>query len=415
MKVGILLERSPSWGGTYQYELGLLQCLKDHAGNRGHDFMIFGAEFHFDPVDFTAPHLSFTQLSRPGKSITSPSRVQSILSYRVIQKVATIYRLFLEKFRSSGPHMDTLQRAVAANNVEVMFYPGTFRQCLSLELPYILTVFDVQHRLQPEFPEVSAGGIWEQREDLYARAIPRAVAIIVDSDAGKEDVVRFYQVPEERVKVLPYLPARSLWAVPAANKTTNILAKYGIPNGYLFYPAQFWPHKNHAGLLQAVNLLRNRHGIVLPVVLVGADKGNLGYVLGLINELDLTKQVFYLGFVPDEDMPALYRNAFALVMPTFFGPTNIPIVEAFALECPVITSDIRGMREQVADAGILVDPKSPERICDGIYGLHQDASKRLSLIESGKEQLARWGPEDYAQGLLAVLEEFVPVRKCWRQ
>jgi len=421
MKVGILLERSPSWGGTYQYELAVLQCLKDHAENSGHDFIVFGTEFHFEPLDFTAPHISFAELSRQKTSTrlvklsSYLSRKQSTLPYRIVQKVTNAYRLFLGKSQLPEPHTDALQRAAAAKDIDVMFYPGTFRQCLSLELPYILTVFDVQHRLQPGFPEVSSGGLWEQREDLYVRAIPRAVAIIVDSDAGKDDVIRFYQVPEERVKVLPYLPARSLWAAPAANKTTSVLAKYGIPNGYLFYPAQFWPHKNHVGLLQAVNLLRRRHDIVLPVVLVGADKGNLDYVLGLIAELDLTNQVFYLGFVPDEDLPALYRNAFALVMPTFFGPTNIPVVEAFALECPVITSDIRGMREQVADAGILVDPKSPEQICDGIHGLHQDPSLRLTLIKRGKQQLARWGPKDYAQGLLDVLEEFEPVRRCWRQ
>ena len=419
MRVGMCLESSPTLGGAYQFEGAILQSLKEHGGNGGHEFVVFGSHFPVDPHRFVAPHLSFVELpkSRAGSGEEKPtphsSRLQSTLLYRITSKAASLGRLCYPRKRSPGQRINALRTAVAAESIQVMYYPGPYQECLKVQLPYILTVFDLQHRLQPEFPEVSAEGIWEQREKFYAEAIPRALAVIVDSETGKDDVLRFYRVPEKRIKVLPYLPARSTWVTPGANEIRGVLKKYNIPDGYLFYPSQFWPHKNHVGLLQAVYLLRQLYDIVLPVVMVGADKGSLEYIMALIAELDLGKQTYCLGFVPDDDLPGLYRNAFALAMPTFFGPTNLPVIEAFALGCPVITSDIRGIREQVGDAGVLVDPRSPEKMCDGILRLYQDSSLRQTLIERGKQRVATWGPKDYAQNLLTIVDEFKPVRRCW--
>src|SRR4029453_16568851 len=83
----------------------------------------------------------------------------------------------------------------------------------------------------------------------------------------------------------------------------------------------------------------------------------------------VANQIRLLGYVPNEDMSPLYAQAVALIIPTFFGPTIIPVLEAWAFGCPVLTSDIRGIREQVGDAALLVDPRSIESIADGIYRL----------------------------------------------
>jgi glycosyltransferase involved in cell wall biosynthesis len=106
-------------------------------------------------------------------------------------------------------------------------------------------------------------------------------------------------------------------------------------------------------------------------------------------------------------MAGLYAEADAMVFPTFFGPTNIPVLEAWAFGCPVVTSDIRGIREQVNDAAILVDPRSVEDIADGIYRLWTDESLRLTLAGKGKRQLSTYTPEDYRQRLTGILNEAV--------
>jgi glycosyltransferase involved in cell wall biosynthesis len=125
----------------------------------------------------------------------------------------------------------------------------------------------------------------------------------------------------------------------------------------------------------------------------------------LRSQLGLEGELRYLGYVPDEDMSGLYAGAVALVMPTFFGPTNIPVVEAWTFGCPVLTSDIRRIREQAGNAAVLVDPRSVEAIADGIYQLWTDESLRSILAEAGRQRLAAYTPDDYRRELMAILEE----------
>lgn len=92
-------------------------------------------------------------------------------------------------------------------------------------------------------------------------------------------------------------------------------------------------------------------------------------------------------------------------MPTFFGPTNIPVLEAWAYGCPVQTSDIRGIREQAGNPAVLVDPRSVEAIADGIYQLWTDEKLRYILADAGRQRLAAYTPDDYRRRLLEILGE----------
>jgi len=94
-----------------------------------------------------------------------------------------------------------------------------------------------------------------------------------------------------------------------------------------------------------------------------------------------------------------------LVMPTFFGPTNIPVLEAWAFGCPVLTSDIRGVREQVGDAALLADPTSVEAIADGIHRLWTDPELGRTLSDLGRRRLAAYTPEDYLRRLIEIIGE----------
>jgi glycosyltransferase involved in cell wall biosynthesis len=301
----------------------------------------------------------------------------------------------------------------AADNlgVEVMWFVGPYYA--EIDIPYIFTVWDLQHRLQPWFPEVSAKGEWRERERIYATAIPRALAVIVGTEAGRAEIVQFYRVPPERVKLIP-LPTPNFALSAPKDSGKEVLAKYRIPEGYLFYPAQFWPHKNHIGLLLAVNILREEYNLSLPVVFIGSDKGNLQYVRRVVDELGLAAQVHFLGFVPQKDLIGLYRNAFALTNVTFFGPENLPPLEAFALGCPVIASNVSGAQEQLGDAALLVEPKNERQIADAIKRLHDEPILRDTLVSRGVARASKWTAEDFVKSILSLIDELEPVRRCWR-
>ena len=127
----------------------------------------------------------------------------------------------------------------------------------------------------------------------------------------------------------------------------------------------------------------------------------------------MADQVHFLGFVPREDLVGLYRNALALTYPTFFGPENLPPLEAFGLGCPVIASRVRGADEQLGDAALLVDPTDVEGLAGAVWSLYQDQGLRKQLICRGRQRAARWTAEHFVQKVLAFIDGFGRVRRCW--
>jgi glycosyltransferase involved in cell wall biosynthesis len=285
-------------------------------------------------------------------------------------------------------------------------------QTMYLEVPYITTIWDLQHRRQPQFPEVSAEGAWEAREQEFNRVLRRAACIITGTRAGQEELERFYGIPGERVEILPHpTPQSALEA--GVRDPEGIRLKYGLKRDFLLYPAQFWPHKNHVGLLRAVQLLQQQGTYAPDLVLVGSDQGNLPYVQQVSQDLNLRARVHILGFIPRTDLLDLYAAAQALVYVTYFGPENLPPLEAFALGCPVIASRVAGADEQLCDAALLVDPDSEADIAQAITRLYQDPALRTKLIERGRERAQRFTPERFVARVVGLLNRYAAQRRCW--
>jgi glycosyltransferase involved in cell wall biosynthesis len=296
--------------------------------------------------------------------------------------------------------------------IELVLQLGPYAYPFLSRVPFVMPIFDLNHRLQPEFPEVSALGEYNRREYLYVNTCRFATFVLVDSEAGKADVLRFYGdlIGEDRIRVLPYYPAIGKKPLPDAQEQARVSAKYRLPKRYFFYPAQFWRHKNHAAILRAVRLIADQTGEMVPVVFCGSYADyfralNFIELRTLANELRIAEHVYYLGMVPDEDMAALYTLSAGLVMPTFFGPTNLPPLEAWHYGRPVITSDIRGVRDQIGDAGLLADPKSPPALARAMLELWRDQELASKLAERGRMRLEAYRWPAHVQAIAAILQE----------
>lgn len=138
-------------------------------------------------------------------------------------------------------------------------------------------------------------------------------------------------------------------------------------------------------------------------MLVGSERNYLQHINEIIQEKVLQDNVSILGFVSDEQMIYLYKHAVALVMPSYFGPTNIPPLEAMALGCPVIVSDKYAMREQVGEAGLLCNPDSPESIAECIDQVWNDLELRQAMIQKGYEQTGRWSGKDFKKRFAQIV------------
>jgi glycosyltransferase involved in cell wall biosynthesis len=281
----------------------------------------------------------------------------------------------------------------------------------TFDLPYVAMVWDLQHRLQPFFPEVSAESEWETREQMFRVLLQRATYVVTGNSAGRQEIEQFYQVPRERIRLLPHPTPR--FALDARVSDASALRKWGLEPGYLFYPAQFWPHKNHTGLLHAVRRLRDQHQLAPPIVLVGSDKSNRQHVERVATDLGIANQLRILGFVDRADLASLYRHAGALVYVSYFGPENLPPLEAMALECPVIASRVSGSQEQFGDAALLVDPRDPGDIAATIARLVSNPALRTELVERGRIRARQFTSDDFVRGAFEMLDEFAAVRGCW--
>ena len=406
-----------SAGGTYQYGQTMLDVIAELRPTRSEEFVVLGDNIlPSDPL-LGGHAWEIARLTPTSTPRAFPVRLRRLVRDRlsVDQREALLQAYARLRGRNEEPPPRRPERRedvhiwLRSLGVDLILYTVPLGIVLEAGIPFVLAVHDLQHRLHPEFPEVSADGEWEYREHLFRNGIGEATLILTDSEVGKEDVLSLYGdlIEAERVAVLPFLPA-----TPAAVRLEDrrrVRRAYSLPERYLFYPAQLWPHKNHLRLVEGLGALA-RDGLVVDLVLVGSRSGRIREsawteLVARAQELGMGNRVRHLGYVAAKDMPALYAEAVALVMPTFFGPTNIPILEAWGLGCPVLTSDIRGVREQAGDAAVLADPTSVEEIAEGIRRLWLDDGLRTRLAARGHERLGLYGREDYARRLNAILDQ----------
>lgn len=399
MRVGVFLnDEGPEAGGGFTFDREVRDALGRHGAESGHDFVLFGRR---PPTDGGAGAPAYVSLADGAPRRHPVSRLTRALARRA-------------GLGPAAPARSWLYDLLEEHGVELVLGLNPFFALP--EVPFATIVWDLQHRLQPFFPEVSAAGEYRRRERHYRALLPRAAIVVAGTEAGKAEIERFYQVPSERIVVAPHpTPRFALEAGPDARpgELEAVRERHRIAGAYLFYPAQLWPHKNHVGLLRALRRLRDEHDPTLSAVFAGADHGNRGHLRAEIARLDLEDAVRVLGFVSREDLIALYRGALALVYPSFFGPENLPPLEAFALGCPVVAADVPGAGEQLGDAALLVDPRRPEAIAGAVARIAAEPELRSELVARGAARARRTTGSDFVRILFRAFDDFAPVRACW--
>ncbi len=393
---------APSIGGGYTLQQEIFRAIESLGPASGHEFVFFTTSAVASTGFSTG--LKVVPCDDPNRG----NRVAKACRVMIACFAAAVSRRVSSRFFDRWA--DPVKALLREEGIDVIW--SVVPSCLCKDIPYITTVWDLQHRVNPFFPEVSIEHEWESREEGYRHLLQRAAYVVTGTRAGMLEIMNFYQIPPARIRILPFPAPTFHWDSDPA-KDLAVLESYGIRGGYLFYPAQFWPHKNHYGVLQSLLALRRRHGLTLPAVFVGSDKGNLSYIRSQVSELGLDEQVHFLGFVPREHLSALYRQAFALFFLTYCGPDNLPPLEAFAHHCPVIASDVAGAEEQMGDAALLVDPKDPDHVADAVHRLHRDRELRQTLVARGADRASRLTAESYFKGICSMLDEFGSVRRTW--
>ncbi len=266
-----------------------------------------------------------------------------------------------------------------------------------------ITIPDLQHEFLPQF---FSDDVLRWRRSAYASSAKRAACVFTISEFSKNTFVEKLGIPTEKIAAIPVDVDEIFLHSVDRERLSRVRRMYQLPDDYLFYPANFWPHKNHEVLFHAFADARRKLGR-LSLVLTGAQDERLNVLKKLAGQLGIDPVVHYMGYIPKEDLPCFYRGARALVFPSLFEGFGIPIVEAFCCDCPVICSNTTSCPEIAADAGLLVNPSNPHEISDAIQKLEQDGSLREQLVSAGRKAKERFCGNRLAEDTLKHITEIM--------
>lgn len=265
----------------------------------------------------------------------------------------------------------------------VMHFP--FQFAYPVAVPSIYHPHDLQHLHLPQF--FTAAQI-RDREVTYRYFCNRADLVAVTSTWIKRDLVAQYQLPEDRIAVIPLAPVLDSYSTPTEAEIAATAAKMRLPKDFGFYPAQTWPHKNHIGLLRAIKDVRDRTGQSVPMVFSGFQNSHFPNIEKVVRELKLGDAVHFVGFVTPTELRCLYQLARCVVIPTKFEAASFPLWEAFIAGAPAACSNVTSLPEQAGDAALIFDPDSTSSMSECIQRLWNDEDLRRSLARRGRERVS---------------------------
>ena len=395
MRIGFYISGlQPDAGGAYSLESSLLHEILIH--NSEHELFIY---CYRDLPEAPRNNQHFVRLEPPHSYTPSVKRsyIRNLIS-------RIYYNLKLIVLKKS-----TLAQLVLQHKIDLIWFLGGFE---AVPVPFVFTVLDCQHRVQPEFPEVSTfGWTWEDRNRFLAHT-QRATFTVTGTHAGAKQIENYFNPPSDRLRVIPIpIPLSSRDTVLESQRPKSLWTN----SPFIFYPAQFWPHKNHYTLLYALKIINSRNILPQPLslVLCGSDKGNRSYIFQLVRQLGLESQVQMLPFIDQKEVLWLYDNAEALVFPSLFGPDNLPPLEAFSRKCPVIAARNAGAEEQLGNAALYFDPYNETELADVILKLLTSKEVRSQCIELGLKQIQDKTARNYVEKVFQVIDEFKPIRRLW--
>lgn len=307
---------------------------------------------------------------------------------------------------SVRPDRDPLSAddAMAALGADLVHFP--FQRGVRTDLPTIYQPWDLQHRHLPQFFSPST---IRWREATYRALCEQARIVVTASQWTKRDVASSYAIPLERIAVVNVPPPIAAYAAPSEPELRRISAALGLPSRFLLYPAQAWPHKNHARLFAGLALAR-RTGIGPRLVLTGSTGEGRRRLEVEARRHGVADLVTVLGFLEPSELHAAYQLAGGLVFPSLFEGWGLPIVEAFMSGVPVACSNVTSLPELVGDAAIVFEPTDVEAIAAAIGSLWSDDELTAQLATRGRDRIDRLTWPNAARQLRARYRMVLGVR-----
>ncbi len=317
MKILVIGSQVPHVGGAHDVENSLIKLVNEVAKNIDGVEIINQAEYN-DIRTRVKTNLDLALMN------LFKCR-HSIIRGKIVKKFFPNYRSFFE-------------RRISKAGIGYVLFLGTFEKALLLKsIPYCVTVWDIGFRNFPQFPEYASGNVFEQRQDLYTQVLPKAHRILTSSEMLSAEIAYYFNIKAASFITINFFKDEAFLNLISSRFELN--DKYDASvvkdlEDFVLYPANFWKHKNHRILFEAMSELINSKRSCRKLILTGTDHGYLSSVVGLIRKLNLEDHVINLGRVDLVTLAQLIKKAAWVAMPSILGPTNLPPLESLLSGTP---------------------------------------------------------------------------------
>ncbi len=267
----------------------------------------------------------------------------------------------------------------------------------------IVTIHDCIHLRFPQYLPNRLAYVYA-RAQLWS-ATRRARRVLTVSQASKQDIVRFFDVPESKVTVIPNAIDERFRQPPPDEDLVRVRERYQLPDRFILYAGNVKPHKNLARLIDAFAAVRRRGFDDVGLLLSGSEVSQHATLRRAVHRYNLHKHVRFLGYQTTRTLAALYRLADLFVFPSLYEGFGLSPLEAIASGTPVVASNVSSLPEVLGDAAVLVDPLDASAIADGITRVLEDADLRDRLRRKGLARASRFSWEQSVTHIRRIYQE----------
>jgi len=279
----------------------------------------------------------------------------------------------------------SVARALKKYRADVFLSPDNFC-ALRTDVPTVLVVHDLAFVHYPE--QVRQRDLWYYRF-FMPRFLRKAAQVVTVSLFTKKDIIRQYQIPDEKISVACN-GCREVFQPVTKTVRQAVRAQYSEGQAYFFYIGAVHPRKNVHRLIQAFSIFKKQTSSPFKLLIAGRFSWQTGKVRTAYEQSDFQNDIHFLGYVPDEELPKLLGAAFALTYVSLFEGFGVPLLEAMHCEVPIVSSNISSLPEVAGEAALLVDPKNPDAIATAMQQLYDNETLRQELIAKGRERRERF-------------------------
>lgn len=316
----------------------------------------------------------------------------------------------LQSIKLPNFSIQTIESGRNSKDCDLIHYP--FFDFFFLTLPFkktkptVVTIHDCTPLVFPKnYPPGFRGKLKFLIQKFSLGGVRR---VITDSENSKKDIVKFLNIPEEKIDVIYLAAGNKVKRIENKDFLMKLSNKFNLPKKFVLYVGDVNFNKNVPGLVKACQLAE------IPLVIVGKqavetefDRSNRENwpLIELCKLCKKKKDVLRLGFVEEEELAGLYSLAYVYCQPSFYEGFGMQILEAMTCGCPVVTSNVSSLPEIANQAAVLVNPHNIREIALGIKKVIEDKEFRDKMIMAGFKQASKFSWEKTARHTLKVYEK----------